>query len=192
MIDSAMSLVSSQLNQYLKSSFDLIDDIVVVSNILEQDGSVSTQVDNKLVMFLVNIEKDDVPHRRNSDAISAGSDRAMTGYAPVYLNLYVMFAANFSGDNYMESLKFISETIGYFQRRPVFDHDNAPDLEPRIEKLILDIENLPITDLANLWGILSGRYLPSILYKLRMVAFDSDDVPTQVPGVRDVPTEDRG
>ncbi|MCH7736965.1 MAG: DUF4255 domain-containing protein [Chloroflexi bacterium] len=188
MIESAMTLVSSQLNQYLQRSFDLTEDIVVVSNILEQDGSLLSHVDNKLAMFLVNIEKDYFPHRRDLDGRSVGAGRAVIANAPVYLNLYVMFAANFSGNNYTESLKFISNTIDYFQRRPVFDHANAPELDPRIQKLVLDIENLPITDLANLWGILSGKYMPSVLYRMRMVAFDSDDVVTQVPRVRNLPS----
>jgi len=56
----------------------------------------------------------------------------------------------------MESLKFISNTISVFQRRPFLDHDNAPDLDTRIDKLVLDIQNLTIADLGNLWGILSS------------------------------------
>jgi len=55
MIDSAISLITSQLNQYLRRTFDLTEDIVAVSNILEQDGTVPPHVDNKLVAFLVNI-----------------------------------------------------------------------------------------------------------------------------------------
>jgi hypothetical protein len=49
----------------------------------------------------------------------------------------------------------------------------------------MDIENVDITDLNNLWSVLSGRYLPSILYKVRMVAFDSGTVQTQVPTVKE-------
>ena len=185
MIDSAITLITNQLNQYLTRSFDLNEDIVAVSNILEQDGTVPPHVDNKLVAFLVNIERDEIAHRRPSNGSTVGADRSVVNYAPVYLNFYLMFAGNFGGSNYMESLKFISNTISYFQRCPVFDHQNAPDLDARIDKLVMDIQNLTITDLGNLWGILSGKYLPSVLYKVRMVAFDSGDVMTQVPTVRD-------
>ena len=184
MIDSAISLITNQLSQYLSRTFDLTEDIVVVSNILEQDGTVPPHVDNKLVAFLVNIERDELAHRGPSHSSTVGADRSVVSYAPVHLNFYLMFAGNFSGNNYMESLKFISNTISFFQRRPVFDHENAPDLDDRIDKLAMDIQNLTITDLGNLWGILSGRYLPSVLYKVRMVAYDSGDVITQVPTVR--------
>lgn len=63
MIDSAISLVTGQLNQYLTRTFNLTEDIVTVSNILEQDGTVPPHVDNKLVAFFVNIEKDQFPQR---------------------------------------------------------------------------------------------------------------------------------
>ena len=189
MINSAISHLASQLNQFLKRSFELNEDVVVVSNILEQDGSVSPNVNNKVVIMLTNIEKDTVPYRQNMNAgMGGGADHGRSGVSqrPVYLNLYLIFVANFSGNNYSEALKFISKTIGFFQRQPVFDQQSTPGLDPRIEKLILDIENLSIQDLSNLWGLLSGKYLPSILYKVRMVSFDAEDIVGQVPNVGDL------
>jgi hypothetical protein len=94
-----------------------------------------------------------------------------------------MFAATFSGVNYPEALKFISQTIAFFQGRPVIDHQNTPDLDPRIDKLMLDIENLNAAELSNLWGILRGTYMPSILYRMRMVTIDAGQWTAQVPGV---------
>jgi len=184
MIDSAVSHIASQLNQYLRRSFDLTEDVVVISNILEQDGNVVPNIDNKLVVFLVNIEKDTVVHRQ-PDGNMVDGDRSVTSYPPIYLNLYLMFAGNFSSNNYLESLKFVSNTISFFQRRPVFDHQNTPDLDSRIDKLVMDIENVNITDLSNLWSVLSGRYLPSILYKVRLVALDSGDVITRAPTLKE-------
>jgi hypothetical protein len=189
MINSAISHLANQLNQFLKRSFELNEDVVVVSNILEQDGSLSPNVNNKVVVILTNIEKDTVPYRQapNGKTVSGGEGaRSGIGRPPVYLNLYLMFVANFSGNNYSEALKFISKTIGFFQRQSVFDQHSTPDLDPRIEKLILDIENLSIQDLSNLWGLLSGKYLPSILYKVRMVSFDTDDIIGQVSNVGDI------
>jgi hypothetical protein len=75
MIDSAIYLITSQLNQYLRRTFNLTEDIVAVSNILEQDGTVPPHVDNKLVAFLVNIEKDQFPHRGPSNGNTVGADK---------------------------------------------------------------------------------------------------------------------
>ena len=185
MIDAAISHIAGQLNQYLKRSFDLNEDIVVVSNILEQDGSVASNVANKLVMFLINVEKDTSPLRPQNSR-TTGLDRSVVSYPPIYLNLYLMVAGHFSGNNYPEALKFLSNTISFFQRRPVMDHENTPDLDSRIEKLILDIENLNIKDLSTLWSAITGKYLPSVIYKVRMVAFDSGDVRLRPPLIEEI------
>ena len=185
MIDAAISLIAGQLNQFLKRSFDLNEDIVVISNILEQDGTVASNVDNKLVIFLINVEKEALPFRSQNKG-TTGLERSVVSYPPVYLNLYLMVAGHFNGSNYPEALKFLSNTISFFQRRPVMDHENTPDLDSRIEKLILDIENLNIKDLSTLWSAITGKYLPSVIYKVRMVAFDSGDVRFRSPGVAEM------
>jgi hypothetical protein len=181
MINAAVSHIANQLNQFLKRSFDLNEDVVVMSNILEQDGTLAPNINNKLVVFLVNIEKETTSSRQ---ADYCGFERSASTYPPVFLNLYVMVAGNFSGSNYSEALKFVSNTVSFFQRQPVFDHTVTPDLDKRINKLILDIENLNIQDLSSLWGVLSGKYQPSILYKVRMVSFDSGDIRSQLSPIR--------
>ena len=56
-MDTAINHIASHANQYLMRAFDLHEDVVVVSDILEQDDTVATYVDNKIVVSLVNIEK---------------------------------------------------------------------------------------------------------------------------------------
>lgn len=181
MIHAAVAHITSQLNQFLKRSFDLGEDVVVMSNILEQDGALASNIANKLVVFLVNIEKDTSPLRQQG---STGLGGAVASYPPLFLNLYVMIAANFNSSNYPEALKFLSNAVSFFQRQPVFDHQSSPELDRRISKLTLDIENLNVQDLSSLWGALSGKYLPSILYKVRMVTFDAGDVMSQLSPIK--------
>ncbi len=179
MINSAISHITHHLNQYLGRTFSLNEDIAVISNIAEQDGNVAINVNNKLAVFLVNIEKDDSPAYFKAQGFIGGHENIIT-YPPLHLNLFLMFSANFEGPNYSEALKFLSHTISFFQKNPVFTRQNSPDLDPRIDKLILDIENLNINDLSSLWSILSGKYQPSVLYRVRMLTFDSRDIKTKV------------
>ena len=179
MINVAVQLLATQLNQYLRRTYNLGEDVVVVSNLLEIDGTVAVNVNNKLVVFLVNIEKDSVPFRQVS--LHEVGQREVQSSVPLYFNLHLMMAANFTGNNYHEALKFLSSTIIFFQKNHVINHQTAHEMDDRIEKLILDIENLSIQDLSNLWGSLGGKYLPSILYKVRMVAFDTEDVVGRIP-----------
>ena len=183
MIDSAVNLLALQLNEFLKRNANVAHDIVRTSNLVEQNGNVVPDIDNKLVVFLVNVTKDPLPIQPAS-ARSGATSRYIDSRPPVHLTLSVMVAANFNGRHYPDALKFLSNAIGFFQRRPVFDHDNTPELDGRIERLVLEIENLNLTDLSNLWGILSGKYVPSILYKVRMITFDTQDVTGQTPAIR--------
>lgn len=185
MIDAAIGQIASQLNQALKRAFPGGEDLVVVSSLCEQDGKLAKDVDNKLVVFLVNIEREAVPCQ---SARSGGTgSRFAFANEPVHLNLLVMFAAHFSA-NYPDALKLIASTVSFFQGRPVFDHQNTPELDTRIAKLTLDIENLSLSDLSNLWGVLSGKYLPSVLYRLRMVSIDAGQISSIAPRVVRVET----
>lgn len=175
MIYAAVNQVVVELNQYIKRIYDRSEEMVVLSNILEQDGTIASHIDNKVVVFLTNIEKEAAASSLPRAQV-VGSPRSVVVHDPLHLNLYLMFAAHFSGSNYPEALKFISATMRFFQMNPVFDHQNTPDLDQRIQRLALDVENLDIQELSNLWGILSTRYLPSIMYKMRLVTIDADAV----------------
>lgn len=182
MIHAAVSHIANQLNQFLKRSFDLGEDVVVMSNILEQDGTPASNIANKLVVFLVNVERDAVAARQQGGGITLNGSIASN--PPLFLNLYVMVAANFNSGNYPEALKFLSNAVSFFQRQRMFDHQSTPDLDRRINQLVLDVEDLNIQDLSSLWGVLSGKYLPSILYKVRMVTFDAGDVRSQLSPIK--------
>lgn len=184
MISAAIGHLASQLNQQLKQQFQLIEDVVVVSNLVELDGSVAPNANNKLVLTLVNIEKDTLPFRPQGH-VRGRDQRLLQTSPPLFINLYLMMSANFGAGNYTEALKYISQAIAFFQQHPLFDQLNSPGLDARIERLVLDIENLPIPDLNNLWSLLGGRYLPSMFYKVRMMAIDANAVVGQVPVITD-------
>ena len=148
MIDAAVSHIARELNHYLKRTFNLTEDVVVVSNILEQDGTVASHANNKIVVSLVNITRDTVPFRQKA-LVNAGADRSVVSSQPVFLNIHLMFAAYFSGNNYQQGLRFLSNTIAFFQGQPLFDHHTSPELDRQIERLTLDIENLDLNDLSS-------------------------------------------
>jgi hypothetical protein len=182
MINQAITNIATALNQFLRRQFDLAEDIAIPSNIVEQDGAVVPQTHNKILVYLVNVEQETSLAKHPGNVVTY-EDRTERRYPPIHLNIYLMFSANFSGTTYVEALKFLSCVISFFQRKPVFNQNNTPDLDPRILKLTLEIENLNIKDLSSLWTILSGKYMPSILYKVRMITYDADDVADLIPTV---------
>ncbi len=179
MIDNAIHLVAGQLNQALKRQFMATEDLVVVSNLQDSDGSAVTQAVNKVAVFMVHLQRE--AHTLNASGLSFS--RSVLQAPPVHLNLLLMFTANFSGNNYPESLKLLSSTVGFFQSRPVFTHSNSPELDSRIEQLSLEIESLNLSDLSNLWSMLGGSYLPSVVYRMRVLSIDSSQITAQLPRV---------
>jgi len=185
MLEAAISLIATQLNQALRSAFQVSEDLAVVSSLVDVNGNTPTAAGNKLVIFVTNIERETVIAAQSARTVVGAGDRdalAQTS-APVHLNLMLMFAANFGSNQYTEALKFISATVAFFQGRTLFDHHNSPDLDPRIDRLVLDMMSLDIAELANLWGILGGKYVPSVLYRMRMISFDSGHITQLVPRI---------
>ncbi len=163
-----------QLNQHFRRRLVLAEDMVVVSNLQEPGGAAVTSTGNKLVLFVSGIERDTAAHRAR--APDGALRTRVSGAEPLFLNLLVMCAATFSGQGYPEALRFLSDAIAFFQAHAVFDHQNAPDLDARIDRLVLNIENLSSSEMHSLWSIHGGRYLPSVLYRVRLVCL-GDDTP---------------
>ncbi|MEO0974013.1 MAG: DUF4255 domain-containing protein [Pseudomonadota bacterium] len=186
MIDAAIEHLAARLNGELRTVFGMEEQVVVVSNILEQDGTNVPEVANKLAVFLVNLEKESAAQGR-APRVGGGGLAVLTA-EPLHLNIYLMVAANYRGAAYTQGLRYLSAAASYFQRHPVFDRHNSPDLPAPLERLVLDIENLSLQDLGTLWGALSGHYTPSLLYKVRTVSYASDDIRARVPVARDPQT----
>ena len=180
MLDLALKAIATQLNHHIAQEFDLDEDVVVLSAPFDADGSIASQVNNKLVIFLANLHKD-TTMANGSKAISANAgDSAFKTEQPLFLNLYVMLGACFDAVRYQDSLRLLSHAVTCFQKSPVIDHHNYPGLSDDIEKLILEIENVSIHELSNLWSIFGGKYIPSILYRVRMVTIASNAIGERV------------
>jgi hypothetical protein len=149
------------------------EDKIILSGIVNQDGSVAVQGENKILVTLINIEKENVG---KSNGYSAGSRTTPNTAAALTVNLYVLFSAYFNNSNYAEALRFLSFIVSYFQKKNVFTRSNTPRLSPDIDKLILEMETLGAEKLNNVWATLGAKYMPSVVYKIRMLRYDESVV----------------
>lgn len=184
MIEAALNLFADQLDQGLRRRSSGTDRLVVVSDLTDGSGSGTAESAGKVVVTLVNIVREDVSSRM-PQRFDGGQARLGMREAPIHVSLLAMVSANFSGSHYAEGLKQIAGVLAFFQGKPLFTKSNAPDLDVRIEQLSVTIENLAITDLSNVWGMLGGRYVPSVLYRIRLLAIDALQLAAQEPRVED-------
>lgn len=90
---SALAFVAAELNVYLRQQLQLSEDLVLLAPVVEADGSLTLDMDNKLSLSLLNVALE--PGGSGASAGAAGAGRA-----PANLNLEVLIAASFSGRNY--------------------------------------------------------------------------------------------
>ena len=183
MIDKALIFLKEEINKNLKLKFPTLDDKVVLSNIVDLDQSDTVGLpENKVVLSLIYIEEERMYKsqefkRRNTDG------DLVHAYPPLRFNLYVLFAAHFNNNNYNEALKFLSHILRFFQGRPVFDAQNYPTLDSDIQTLFVDLYTQPMDQQSQLWQALGGKFLPSIMYKLRLIVIDEGIADYNLPEV---------
>jgi len=165
MIHEVLPIIADELNDYLESKFDTAEDPVLLSNILNQDGTIAIREENKIVVNLINVERDGTN--------PLGSGLLGGGEMPIHVNLYVLFSAYFT--NYFESLKFLSGVIGFFQLNPSFLIDG--------EDIKVELYNVDFREISNIWAGLGAKYLPCVMFKIRTLSMDDDRVNDEIPPV---------
>ena len=124
--------------------------------------------------LLINIEEENTLRAADPYAAVSASGAPLKVSPEVRMNLYVLFVARFR--QYELGLRYLSDIIQHFQGHRVFDHHNAPRLSEKVEKLIMELVTLPFSEQNELWNALRTTYHPSVLYKVKMVVFQDQDV----------------
>lgn len=88
-----------------------MEDKLIRSDLVHQDGASGFLGENKLICTLYNIEQ----KRTTLNAHEVGT---LKKPPPINLNLYLLFSVYFPG-NCVEALKFLSALIDFFQAKKV-------------------------------------------------------------------------
>lgn len=172
MINEALQFVEKELNNYFKAVFQITEDKTIVSNLVNADGSVPVSTNDKVVISLVSIEQE--TSIANLGFTQKTGNSYQVSNQPLSINLYVLFAANFN--NYNESLKFISATINFFQANYVFLRKDYPAMGEQSERLVFELLKTDYQNAHYLWNALGAKYVPSMVYKMRMLTINEHNV----------------
>lgn len=180
MIHSCLTFLTNELNDYLKlrTGSPTVDRVFLTSVATEGGGVV---IPNKsLGVSLINIEEDRVYKDQKSTIINNRGNVERLN-PEIKLNLYVLISANFqdtdsedSINDYAEGLKQLSWIISYFQAKNVFTPENSPKLanfDSNLTKLVVELYSYSFEQLYNFWSVVGAKYLPSVLYKIRILTF---------------------
>ena len=171
MIYEALTCITEEINEFFRSKLKINEEKIVLSGLINQDGTVAIQGENKVIVTLINIEKE--PAGKTHNGVSART--LSNGSTPLSINVYVLFSAYFSSTNYPEALRFLSFIIAFLQDKSVFSQSNTPRLDDAIEKLTFEMESVGSEKLNNIWSTLGAKYMPSVLYTMRVIHIQNEN-----------------
>lgn len=192
MISKALSLIISQLNQYIPPLAGANE--VVLGNIAFNEAPDQNDIRNRVVMSLVNVEEESTLKNTPFQQKSPAGVKYI--YPSVYLNLYVLFTANYPQD-YDTALIRLSSVIKFFQGRKSFDLNSTQPLPARLDienpedadiYITLDLYSMTFEQVNHLWGSLGGKQMPFAMYKLRLVKLQDNKVFKERPLIEEIHT----
>ena len=177
MIYETLQILKEQIETYFTEVG--LGKIVILENIaLWESGSASaSKLEDKVAMTLLKLEEEhtlkNVPNYKIKD------NKAEYRNPPVHLNLFIVISANC--DTYEKSLRSISRVIQFFQGKKIFTSGNTVYNRKNVSldvldqfRFIVELYTPGFEELNHIWGILGGRQLPSVIYKVQIVQIEQD------------------
>jgi hypothetical protein len=192
MIESALLLLRNELINFLTGK-DPAN--VVIDNIGLLETANGNSLTENIIITMVNIEEESA---LKNQAVQKRPFNKSAVYQnpPVYLNLYILFTCNYSGDHYQLALRRLSYIIQFVQSKNSFSSassiaSSTLDLsQPGISELefTLELYTLTFEQINHLWGSLGGRQVPFVMFKMRLVAITDRSILREVPLIEEIRT----
>jgi len=180
MIEQALQFIQGELNNFLARSGLPQDRVVVLSSLAAPQGGVAPDIEQQLVLTLINIERE-ATLGAPSFMAQAGGAYARTQQA-LHLNLIILLSASYSGD-YPGALRALGAAMSFLQAKPAYDSQNSDDFPPAMSQLTMEFISLSLGELGTLWTVLGANYLPSAVYKLRMISLNAQWTVASAPAI---------
>jgi hypothetical protein len=189
MISEALNTIVGLINNYILPGHT--DEPLVLANISKvNDGDEFTQnMKDKLVLSIVNVEEDKVAKSPENFI----KEKSLIRYRnpAIHLNLTVLIAA--THDDYPAALRQLEKVIRFFQIKNVFTPENTIEIDQAnqingffIERIIFDWVNLNLEQVHQLWTTLGGHYMPSVVFKLRMMTIDENVIQREAKPIKEI------
>lgn len=200
MILQVLKILSTELETFLDtfSEDTSAESRVVIGNIAFHEvdkyrpNSVENSIEDKVVMTLVRVEeesslKNNLHYSRNVP------DSTIEYHNPkVNVNLFVMFS--FNSLFYENALTYLSRVIRFFQSKNVFTQENSLPAAAGINaldqldtyKIMMDLYSPKFEEANHLWGMLGGKQLPFVMYKIRVLDLEFRRISETNPRIEEI------
>ena len=181
-----MEFIQKELDAYMVDRENDIahystDNVVDLKTIILQNGTLNTTDTTHITIMLVGVDEE---RREGVRPYYVPSDdkQFLKLNAPVEVDLFILFVAH--NTDYSTALRDLSDVLGFFQSNPVFDEQKFPALNAAaddptkpwrlIQRLSFSLQHLSFEQQNNLWAMVGAKYMPSLLYKAKLLTvFDT-------------------
>lgn len=175
LLKNSIEFLKKKVNNYYNGG----DSIVEVTNIATlNDGDEFLESISPIILSVVNIEEDRLagspsvyqPTKDSREPIDRYKNPAQHFVTSI---LFTAYHKNGSDNNYLEGINKLETVIRCFQEQQVFYVKEKEEVDPSDEdhvKLVLNMKSLNLNEQNQLWAMLGNRYMPSVLYKMRMIS----------------------
>lgn len=170
MIDKVLKAIEKELDSYLRSQVAEAQPVAKLNPLVKPNGEQVT-AQGKLVLSLVRLEEERT-NKAQSPGVRTAENRIRYREPEIILNLYLLVAA--MHDTYTTGLEYLSLAARFFQGRPVWTPQSNPALPEQVKKVVVDLFTLDFEEQNHLWASLGAKYVPSALYRLRVVPILED------------------
>ncbi len=184
MIGNTMQFIAKQLNNELLRKLKLPagQKKVIVSSILHPDGSMAVKDKNVIVLTLINIIEDSAA--KNIKVSSGGTEASsLSSSPPIFLQLDIMISAYFEETANIEGMNVLFMIIQYLQDNPLWSHHSFSGLPSGMDKINFQMVSLDFQQLYHLWSTMGVNYMPSALYRMKMITLAGDPLSTNIPSI---------
>ena len=167
MIYPALNSIADALNEFMFNKWGATangtSEIVQLNNIAAINDD-KNDLQDKIIITLIKTEEEST--LKNGPFYSMKDKMGVEKHHPaVYLNMYLLISI--TKKNYKEALQLLSDTVLFFQFNKSFkSKEAAEDLSC---KILVDMYNIEMQEIFELWSNLGNKQFPFIIYKARVI-----------------------
>lgn len=184
MFDLFIKFLKKDINAFISKKKGVNDDFVLftnLNNIIENRGS----IDNKIIISIVGIEEEKL--LKSPDNYVATQTEVTYKKPPVWLNLVCVFTYFTASNENYDGIDLLAHVVQYFQSRPRIDKTSAvvtANFPSSLEAIRAELVSLNFEQSNYLWGLLGGKYHPSVVYRFKSIQVDNLDLTPGGPPIQ--------
>jgi hypothetical protein len=166
MIDAVLKFLADEVNAYqLRRTGDAEHGLMIPARLVDDSGN-TIVADEHLALSLFQVEEERVLRQQLPERV-LHDNRELTQAPALRINLLLIVAARFA--TYSVALARLALAMRCFQARSLFTAADAPGLPEGLERLSIEMVNLSLEQMNQLWACVGARQLPSAVYRVRLL-----------------------